>query len=71
MLCNIQNNPLLNCSLTLASKNLLLCSSIICKFANTIKIKSVTNTQCSTGLSELFRVGVCFDKVGGCREGAV
>jgi hypothetical protein len=24
-----------------------------------------------TGLSELFWVGVCFDKVGGCWEGAV
>jgi KRAB domain-containing zinc finger protein len=23
------------------------------------------------GLSELFRVGVCFDKVGGCGEGTV
>ena len=33
-----------------------------------VRLKGVTTY---TGLSELFTVGVCFDKVGGCREGTV
>jgi hypothetical protein len=35
-------------------------------------IRVTRNTfMVSAGLSELFRVGVCFDKVGGCWKGAV